>query len=234
MADSAVFLKLQMKSKHNQSIALFILFLIYFVSSRYQKALASVGSRLYNAIVVDSLATVQQIEKNDAKFLNFPFANFIPLDNIRTESNLAHFHKNIDGLSSEICLLTDVVSPTEDTETIPDLTKAIHFVFGNIVWCPDDESASHVAYDLGNGKQYNAISEEGTFYHADGRISVEFAEDSIQDTFGSDDGELFYSKLSKLEAEFDEESRNLMAEKNAQDPSEIIRFVFVLCYFDTN
>ena len=122
-----------------------------------------------NAIVVDSFATIQMIMKKEPKSM-YQSEMFIALDMIKAP-NLETSLRNIihPELIGEAKMMYDAVKFVNHHE------KAVRFVLGNTVVCDNRDDARIVAYHLGGGRSYNAISKEcTTFYKANGEICASF------------------------------------------------------------
>lgn len=52
-----------------------------------------------------------------------------------------------------------------------EISRAILFITNNALVCETPEDALKLAYGMGDGARYDAVSLDGTFYHKSGLIS---------------------------------------------------------------
>ncbi|KAG1682285.1 Structural maintenance of chromosomes protein 1A [Nymphon striatum] len=133
------------------------------VDKRYNIGITKVLGKNMEAIVVDSEKTARScIQYLKDQMLDAE--TFLPLDYIDAKP-LKERLRNIDQ-PTNVRLLYDVLRYDP-----PAIKRAVLFATNNALLCETAPNANTVAYDLGDGRRYDAVALDGTYYQKNGFIS---------------------------------------------------------------
>ncbi|XP_067127800.1 structural maintenance of chromosomes protein 1A [Centruroides vittatus] len=133
------------------------------IHKRYNVAITKVLGRNMEAIVVDTERTGRScIQYLKEQMLEAE--TFLPLDYIDAKP-LKERLRNIQQ-PKNVKLLYDVLQYDP-----PAIKRAILYATNNALVCETAEDACKVAYELGDGKRYDAVALDGTYYQKNGFIS---------------------------------------------------------------
>ncbi|RWS08268.1 structural maintenance of chromosomes protein 1A-like protein 2, partial [Dinothrombium tinctorium] len=138
------------------------------IHKRYNMAITRVMGKSMEAIVVDSEKTARLCIQYLKDQMMEP-ETFLPLDYIEVKP-LKERLRNIQN-PKQVRLVYDVLKYDP-----PAITRAVLFATNNALVCETPEDANIVAFDLGDGKRYDAVALDGTFYQKCGFISGGSAE----------------------------------------------------------
>ncbi|RWS29829.1 structural maintenance of chromosomes protein 1A-like protein 2 [Leptotrombidium deliense] len=138
------------------------------IHKRYNMAITRVMGKSMEAIVVDSERTARLCIQYLKDQMMEP-ETFLPLDYIEVKP-LKERLRNIQN-PKQVRLVYDVLKYEP-----PAITRAVLFATNNALVCESPEDANVVAFDLGDGKRYDAVALDGTFYQKCGFISGGSAE----------------------------------------------------------
>ncbi|XP_054163038.1 structural maintenance of chromosomes protein 1A-like [Oppia nitens] len=133
------------------------------IHKRYNMAITKVMGKNMNAIIVDSERTGRQCIQYLKEQMLEP-ETFLPLDYIEVKQVKERL-RNIQHPKG-VKLLYDVIKYEP-----PAIKRAVLYATNNALVCETAEDANHVAFDLGDGKRYDAVALDGTFYQKCGFIS---------------------------------------------------------------
>ena len=133
------------------------------IHKRYNMAITKVMGKNMNAIIVDSEKTGRQCIQYLKEQMLEP-ETFLPLDYIEVKPVKERL-RNIQH-PKNVKLLYDVIKYDP-----PAIKRAVLYATNNALVCETAEDANIVAFDLGDGKRYDAVSLDGTFYQKCGFIS---------------------------------------------------------------
>lgn len=133
------------------------------IHKRYNISVTKVMGRNMNAIVVDTEKTGRSCIQYLKEQMLEP-ETFLPLDYIEVKSVKERL-RNIQNPKG-VKLLYDVIKYDP-----PAIKKAVLYATNNSLVCETAEDANLVAFDLGDGQRYDAVSLDGTFYQKCGFIS---------------------------------------------------------------
>jgi structural maintenance of chromosome 1 len=133
------------------------------IHKRYNMAITKVMGKNMNAIIVDTEKTGRQCIQYLKEQMLEP-ETFLPLDYIEVKQVKERL-RNIQHPKS-VKLLYDVIKYDP-----PAIKRAVLYATNNALVCESAEDANVVAFDLGDGKRYDAVSLDGTFYQKCGFIS---------------------------------------------------------------
>lgn len=133
------------------------------IHKRYNISVTKVMGKNMNAIVVDTERTGRSCIQYLKEQMLEP-ETFLPLDYIEVKAVKERL-RNIQNPKG-VKLLYDVIKydPTS-------IKKAVLYATNNSLVCETAEDANLVAFDLGDGQRYDAVSLDGTFYQKCGFIS---------------------------------------------------------------
>ncbi|XP_022237917.1 structural maintenance of chromosomes protein 1A-like isoform X2 [Limulus polyphemus] len=133
------------------------------IHKRYNVAITKVLGRNMEAIVVDTERTARSCIKY-LKEQMLEAETFLPLDYIDAKP-LKERLRNIQS-PRNVKLLYDVLQYDP-----PAIKRAVLYATNNALVSETAEDASKVAYELGDGKRYDAVALDGTYYQKNGFIS---------------------------------------------------------------
>ena len=133
------------------------------IHKRYNMAITKVMGKNMNAIIVDSERTGRQCIQYLKEQMLEP-ETFLPLDYIEVKPVKERL-RNIQH-PRNVKLLYDVIKYDP-----PTIKRAVLYATNNALVCETAEDANVVAFDLGDGKRYDAVALDGTFYQKCGFIS---------------------------------------------------------------
>lgn len=133
------------------------------IHKRYNMAITKVMGKSMNAIIVDTERTGRQCIQYLKEQMLEP-ETFLPLDYIEVKPVKERL-RNIQH-PKNVKLLYDVIKYDP-----PTIKRAVLYATNNALVCETAEDANIVAFDLGDGKRYDAVSLDGTFYQKCGFIS---------------------------------------------------------------
>ncbi|KAH7636839.1 structural maintenance of chromosomes 1 [Dermatophagoides farinae] len=133
------------------------------IHKRYNIAVTKVMGKNMNAIVVDTEKTGRSCIQYLKEQMLEP-ETFLPLDYIEVKAVKERL-RNIQ-YPKGVKLLYDVIKYDP-----PAIKKAVLYATNNALVCETAEDANLVAFDLGDGQRYDAVSLDGTFYQKCGFIS---------------------------------------------------------------
>ena len=133
------------------------------IHKRYNISVTKVMGKNMNAIVVDTEKTGRLCIQYLKEQMLEP-ETFLPLDYIEVKSVKERL-RNIQNPKG-VKLLYDVIKYDP-----PAIKKAVLYATNNSLVCETAEDANLVAFDLGDGQRYDAVSLDGTFYQKCGFIS---------------------------------------------------------------
>lgn len=133
------------------------------IHKRYNMAITKVMGKNMNAIVVDSERTGRLCIQYLKDQMLEP-ETFLPLDYIEVKQ-IKERLRNIQQ-PKQVKLLFDVLNFNP-----PAIKRAVLYATNNALVCESADDANRVAFDLGDGKRYDAVSLDGTFYQKCGFIS---------------------------------------------------------------
>ncbi|KAI1278821.1 Structural maintenance of chromosomes protein 1A [Halotydeus destructor] len=138
------------------------------IHKRYNIAITRVMGKSMEAIVVDTEKTGRLCIQYLKDQMMEP-ETFLPLDYIEAKP-LKERLRNIQNPKG-VRLVYDVLKFEP-----PAIKRAVLFATNNALVCETPEDANMVAFDLGDGKRYDAVALDGTFYQKCGFISGGSAE----------------------------------------------------------
>lgn len=133
------------------------------IHKRYNIAITKIMGKSMEAIVVDSEKTGRQCIQYLKDQMLEP-ETFLPLDYIASKP-IKERLRNIQS-PSNVKLIFDVIKFDP-----PDVKQAVLFATNNALVCETAADANKVAFELGDGQRYDAVSLDGTFYQKCGFIS---------------------------------------------------------------
>lgn len=133
------------------------------IHKRYNISVTKVMGKNMNAIVVDTEKTGRACIQYLKEQMLEP-ETFLPLDYIEVKAVKERL-RNIQNPKG-VKLLYDVIKYDP-----PAIKKAVLYATNNSLVCETAEDANLVAFDLGDGQRYDAVSLDGTFYQKCGFIS---------------------------------------------------------------
>ena len=133
------------------------------IHKRFNIAITKVLGRNMNAIIVDSEQTARKCIQYLKDAMVEP-ETFLPLNYIDAKPVKERL-RNIQHPKG-VKLLYDVIKYDP-----PAIKQAVLYATNNALVCETAEDASTVAFELGDGKRYDAVSLDGTFYQKCGFIS---------------------------------------------------------------
>ncbi|XP_076357354.1 structural maintenance of chromosomes protein 1A-like isoform X3 [Tachypleus tridentatus] len=133
------------------------------IHKRYNVAITKVLGRNMEAIVVDTERTARSCIKY-LKEQMLEAETFLPLDYIDAKP-LKERLRNIQS-PRNVKLLYDVLQYDP-----PAIKRAVLYATNNALVSETADDASKVAYELGDGKRYDAVALDGTYYQKNGFIS---------------------------------------------------------------
>ncbi|KAJ6221553.1 hypothetical protein RDWZM_000098 [Blomia tropicalis] len=133
------------------------------IHKRYNVSVTKVMGKNMNAIVVDTEKTGRSCIQYLKEQMLEP-ETFLPLDYIEVKQVKERL-RNIQNPKG-VKLLYDVIKYEP-----PAIKKAVLYATNNSLVCETAEDANLVAFDLGDGQRYDAVSLDGTFYQKCGFIS---------------------------------------------------------------
>lgn len=138
------------------------------IHKRYNMAVTKVMGKSMEAIVVDTEKTGRQCIQYLKDQMMEP-ETFLPLDYIESKP-LKERLRNIQNPRG-VKLIYDVIKFDP-----PSIKPAVLFATNNALVCENSEDANTVAFELGDGKRYDAVALDGTYYQKCGFISGGSAE----------------------------------------------------------
>ena len=138
------------------------------IHKRYNMAITRVMGKSMEAIVVDTEKTGRQCIQYLKDQMMEP-ETFLPLDYIESKP-LKERLRNIQN-PRNVKLVYDVLKYEPAA-----IKRSVLFATNNALVCETAEDANTVAFDLGDGKRYDAVALDGTFYQKCGFISGGSAE----------------------------------------------------------
>ena len=133
------------------------------IHKRYNIAITKIMGKSMEAIVVDSEKTGRQCIQYLKDQMLEP-ETFLPLDYIASKP-IKERLRNIQS-PSNVKLIFDVIKFEPQ-----DVKEAVLFATNNALVCESAADANKVAFELGDGQRYDAVSLDGTFYQKCGFIS---------------------------------------------------------------
>lgn len=133
------------------------------IHKRYNISVTKVMGKNMNAIVVDTEKTGRSCIQYLKEQMLEP-ETFLPIDYIEVKTVKERL-RNIQNPKG-VKLLYDVIKYDP-----PSIKKAVLYATNNSLVCETAEDANLVAFDLGDGQRYDAVSLDGTFYQKCGFIS---------------------------------------------------------------
>ena len=133
------------------------------IHKRYNMAITKIMGKSMEAIVVDSEKTGRQCIQYLKDQMLEP-ETFLPLDYIASKP-IKERLRNIQS-PSNVKLIFDVIKFEP-----ADIREAVLFATNNALVCETAADANKVAFELGDGQRYDAVSLDGTFYQKCGFIS---------------------------------------------------------------
>ncbi|XP_015793596.1 LOW QUALITY PROTEIN: structural maintenance of chromosomes protein 1A-like [Tetranychus urticae] len=138
------------------------------IHKRYNMAITRVMGKHMEAIVIDKEETARRCIQYLKDQMMEP-ETFLPLDYIEVKP-LKERLRNIQSPKG-VRLVYDVLKYDP-----PQIERAVLFATNNALVCETPEDAAQVAFDLGDGRRYDAVALDGTFYQKCGFISGGSAE----------------------------------------------------------
>lgn len=133
------------------------------IHKRYNIAITKIMGKSMEAIVVDSERTGRQCIQYLKDQMLEP-ETFLPLDYIASKP-IKERLRNIQS-PPNVKLIYDVIKFEPQ-----DVREAVLFATNNALVCETAADANRVAFELGDGQRYDAVSLDGTFYQKCGFIS---------------------------------------------------------------
>lgn len=133
------------------------------IHKRYNIAITKIMGKSMEAIVVDTEKTGRQCIQYLKDQMLEP-ETFLPLDYIASKP-IKERLRNIQS-PSNVKLIFDVIKFEPQ-----DIKPAVLFATNNALVCETAADANKVAFELGDGQRYDAVSLDGTFYQKCGFIS---------------------------------------------------------------
>lgn len=133
------------------------------IHKRYNIAITKVLGKNMEAIVVDTEKTARSCIQY-LKDQMLEAETFLPLDYIDAKPLKERLRSHKD--SRNVKLLFDVLQFDP-----PAIRRAVLYATNNALVCETAEDANKVAYDWGDGKRYDAVALDGTYYQKNGFIS---------------------------------------------------------------
>ncbi|XP_074593771.1 structural maintenance of chromosomes protein 1A-like [Brevipalpus obovatus] len=138
------------------------------IHKRYNMGITRVMGKHMEAIVIDKEETARRCIQYLKDQMMEP-ETFLPLDYLKVKK-LAERLRNIQNPKG-VRLIYDVLKYEP-----PAIENAALFATNNALICETAEDANVVAFDLGDGRRYDAVALDGTFYQRCGFISGGSAE----------------------------------------------------------
>lgn len=133
------------------------------IHKRYNIAITKIMGKSMEAIIVDSEKTGRQCIQYLKDQMLEP-ETFLPLDYIASKP-IKERLRNIQS-PSNVKLIYDVIKYEPQ-----EIKQAVLFATNNALVCETAADANKVAFELGDGQRYDAVSLDGTFYQKCGFIS---------------------------------------------------------------